>query len=52
MCYKLALRAKGIKPIPPAHKLRTTKLPGHFEQVPVRCKDGPAFVKHGEQKAA
>ena len=52
MCYKLALRAKGLKPIPPAHKLRTRKLPGEFEQVPVKSKDAPAFVKHGERQAA
>jgi hypothetical protein len=34
MDYRTALKAKGIKPIPPAHKLRTVKRPGDIEQTP------------------
>lgn len=34
MNYKNALRAKGIKPIPPVDKLRTIKRPGDAEQTP------------------
>jgi hypothetical protein len=42
-CYKTALRAKGIKPIPPYHKLRTRKDTAgeHHEIVALRREIAP-----------
>lgn len=46
MTYKDALRAKGIKRIPPIDKLRTTKKPGELEQTP------GGWHEHGEDDEA
>lgn len=43
MDYRATLKTKGIKPLPPLDKLRTTKRPGDMVQMP-----GGKFVRYGE----
>jgi hypothetical protein len=43
--YQDALRAKGVKPLPPIARLRTVKRKGDKEQTPVRSIDDNGFVE-------